>query len=126
MLTRLLPIAAACTFAFGLSAAAAATVPTETGTLTGVRDLGRAPASVTVRIAVVLNYHNEAELDRLTEAQADPDSPLYHRFLTPSQFAAYFSATPTEYGRVIAALQRGCLLYTSKEPTPPTVRYIRR
>ena len=107
MLTRLLPIAAACTFAFGLSAAAAATVPIETGTLTGVRDLGRAPASVTVRIAVVLNYHNEAELDRLTEAQADPDSPLYHRFLTPSQFAAYFSATPTEYGRVIAALQRG-------------------
>ncbi len=116
MFTRVLPIAAACTFAFGLSAAGAATVPIEPGNTAGVRDLGPAPASVSVRVAVVLDYHHEDELDRLTEAQADPDSPLYHHFLTPAEFAAYFAATPDEYARVAAALRRGGFTITHTAP----------
>ncbi len=106
MHTRFFGLAAALAFASGGTAAAAANVPVEIGTLDGVRDLGRAPASVQVQIAVVLNYHHQRELDRLVEAQADPGSHLYHHFLTPRQFRGYFSPTPAEYGRVISALQR--------------------
>jgi kumamolisin len=107
MLIRSVSIAAACALACGLGAAPASAARTAAGPLAGVRDLGLAPASVPVKIAVVLNYHHEDELDQLVEAQADPDSAVYGHFLTPAQFASYFSATPREYAHVIESLQRG-------------------
>lgn len=116
MFIRMLPLAAILTIAIGVSAAAAATAPIEVGTITGVRDLGRAPASAGVRVAVVLKYHRDAELEWLTQAQADPDSPLFHRFLTGPQFDAYFAPTPAEYGRVVASLQRGGFTITHTFP----------
>jgi subtilase family serine protease len=113
MFTRMLSFIAILTLAVGMSAAAAATPPIEIGTVTGVRDLGRAPASLGVRIAVVLKYHRDAELEWLTQAQADPGSPLFHRFLTTDQFNNYFSPTPAEYGRVVSSLQRGGFTITN-------------
>ena len=77
------------------------------GRLAGTRDLGPSPSTRIVRVAVVLAYHHDAELEALTDAQADPDSLVYHRFLRPQQFDAYFSPTPAEYGRVVASLRRG-------------------
>src|SRR3569833_418808 len=32
----------------------------------------------------------QAELDKLITAQQDPKSPLYHKFLTPEEFASHF------------------------------------
>lgn len=116
MLIRSLLFAAILSFAGGMSPAVAATPQIEVGSVTGVRDLGRAPASVRVRIAVVLNYHHDAELEWLTQAQADPDSPVYHRFLTPAQFADYFSLAPAEYGRVVSSLQQGGFKITHTFP----------
>jgi len=128
-------------FAFGFasalamssSLALAATRPIEAGTLRGVRDLGVAPASLDVRVALVLNYHHDAELEALTQAQADPDSPYYHHFLTPAQFDAYFAPTPGEYGRVLASLRHGGLRVThsyanrtvidASGPAPVMARY---
>src|SRR5689334_614287 len=109
MLTRVFLIASLLAFAAGTRAAAAATAPNpiERGTLAGVRDLGRAADSQRVRVAIVLNYHHDSELEWLTQAQADPDSPLYHHFLTTAQFAAYFAPTPDEYARVASSLARG-------------------
>src|SRR3984957_6668901 len=105
MLSRLVPCATIAMFALGVTAASATTV--DVGTLSGVRDLGRATTSTPVHIAVVLNYHHAAELEGLVDAQGDPSATLYGRFLTPAQFNQYFSPTPSEYGRVIAALQHG-------------------
>lgn len=116
MLTRSLVLALLLTFAAGTSAVSAATNPVEIGTVTGVRDLGRAPASLGVRIALVMNYHHDAELEWLTQAQADPDSPLYHRFLTSAQFANYFAPTPAEYRRVVSSLQHGGFRITHTFP----------
>jgi len=107
MFARLIPVAALCAVTLNCGSAAAATVPIAAASLSGVRDLGSAPASVAVRVAVVLDYRHAAELDALTEAQADPDSPLFHHFLTSAQFDAYFAPAPADYARVIAALQRG-------------------
>src|ERR1022692_3370399 len=114
MLSRILLFAGILTFAVGVSAATAA--PIGTGTIYGARDLGRASASAGVRVAVVLKYHRDAELEALTEAQADPDSPVYQRFLTPAQFANYFSPTAAEYGRVVSSLQRGGFTITHTFP----------
>ena len=61
-----------------MTAAGMAAISVQSGTLEGVRDLGPAPASTRVQIAVILNCHHQAELDRLVEAQADPRSHLYH------------------------------------------------
>jgi subtilase family serine protease len=118
---RLLSCAAFLAFALGVSAAAAATTPVEIGTVSGVRDLGRAPASVGIRVAVVLKYHQDAELELLTQAQADPASPLYHHFLTSAQFANYFSPTQSEYGRVVSSLQRGGFTITHTFPNRTVV-----
>ncbi|HLJ83941.1 MAG TPA: S53 family peptidase [Candidatus Eremiobacteraceae bacterium] len=107
MLARFSIFGAIVTFALGTAVAAASTSPIEIGTVTGVRDYGRASESTRVRVAVVLNYHRDAELESLTQAQADPASPLFHHFLTPEQFSNYFAATPAEYGSVIASLRRG-------------------
>ena len=106
MLTRMFAIATLSVLASGISVAAAAAVPVEMGTVDGVGDLGPAPASVRVHIALVLNNHHPTELDRLVDEQADPESRLYHHFLTSSEFSTYFSPTPAEYARVCSALQR--------------------
>ncbi len=112
MFSRLVPLAAASMFALGMSAASA-NARVDIGSLAGVRDLGRAPASTLVHVAVVLHYHHDAELDNLVEGQGDPSTSLYEHFLTPAQFRNYFSPTGAEYDRVIGALQRGGFTITN-------------
>ncbi len=68
-------------------------------------DLGHAPASTAVRLAVTLRYRNQAELDQLVLLQSRPDSPLYHRFITPDEFAAYFAPSTDAYERVAGSLR---------------------
>ncbi len=47
----------------------------------------------------------EAELEQLIAQQNDPQSPNYHKFLTPQQFAARFGVAPADIERVSAWLQ---------------------
>jgi subtilase family serine protease len=107
MYSRLVAIAAPLALASLMTAAASASTSIEPGTLGGGRDLGRAPSSALVQIAVVLNYHHDSELDALVEAQGDPDSAVYGHFLSPTQFRNYFSPTAAEYQRVANALVAG-------------------
>lgn len=106
------PILLVVAFALGTTPAFAATRAIEIGSLGGVHDLGAAPPSTRIRVAIVLQYHHDADLEALTQAQADPDSPVYHHFLTPAQFDSYFAPTPSEYARVIAALEQGGVTVT--------------
>src|SRR5580698_8512665 len=55
------------------------------------RDLGRAPAQMPVRLAVVLAYRNENQLQALLAAQEDAASPLAGRYLTQQQFLDAFA-----------------------------------
>ena len=71
-----------------------------------IRDLGIASGSATVTLAVTLHYRHEAELSRLVEAQSDPSSPYFGRFLSNQEFNAYFAPSPADYARVGRALQR--------------------
>ena len=69
-----------------------------------VTDLGVAPAATLVTLAVVMAYRNQAALDDLVLQQGTPSSPLYHRFLTPAQFAAQFGPTAAAYNQVRTSL----------------------
>ncbi|MEO6991040.1 MAG: S53 family peptidase [Candidatus Baltobacteraceae bacterium] len=90
----------------------AATVPTRTD----VRDLGRAPATLTVNLAVSLPYRNASQLDRLIESQGDRSSPLFGRFLSNGQFDAYFAPSSAAYAQAIATLRHDGFRVTQTFP----------
>jgi subtilase family serine protease len=110
-----------CAAVANTAAAVAGTLSIEPGTLNGVRDLGPAPASVRVHIAVVLSGHHDAELDRLVATQTDTRSPFYHHFLSARQFLSYFAPTLAESSHVIAALQRCGFTITNTFPNRSVV-----
>jgi subtilase family serine protease len=114
-------VAMTCAAVASTAAAFAGTLSIEPGTLSGVRDLGPAPASVRVHVAVVLTGHHGAELARLVAMQADIRSPLYHHFLSPQQLRNYFAPTIAENTHVIAALQRGGFTITNTFPNRSVV-----
>jgi subtilase family serine protease len=103
---RFAPIVTTIALGFMASAASAGVLQPQTAVPAPWRDLGRATSATRVDLAVVLNYHNDAELDGLVESQVDETSPMYHHFLTPGQFAHYFAPTPSEYADTIGQLQR--------------------
>lgn len=88
------------------SATAGAGSPPASSRLPGLRDLGPAPASTTVRVVAQLAPRHGEELEALIKAESDAASPMYRRFLTRSQFVAYFSPTLAAYARVCALLER--------------------
>ncbi|MEO6991854.1 MAG: protease pro-enzyme activation domain-containing protein [Candidatus Baltobacteraceae bacterium] len=100
-------LAFACT---ATSAASAATLHSgfaaDVPRVANLRDLGRAPATLAVSLAVTLNYRHEAELGTLVRLQANRHSPIYRHFLNGRQFDAYFAPSATDYVRTSQALQR--------------------
>jgi subtilase family serine protease len=72
--------------------------------LSGIRDLGAAPAAMRVDIAVVLPYRHDAALDALIDAQDSPGATA-HGFLSARAFAQEFSPSAPDYGRAIAFLR---------------------
>jgi kumamolisin len=70
-----------------------------------LRDLGPAPSTTQVHIAMTLRYRNDAQLENLVEMQADATSPLYLHFLSNEQFNASFAPPVADYSRVLATLQ---------------------
>jgi subtilase family serine protease len=71
-----------------------------------VRDLGVAARSQAVSLALTLHYRHETELSQLLEAQSDPASPYYGRFLSNQQFNAYFAPAAGDYTRIAMSLER--------------------
>lgn len=72
----------------------------------GVTDAGAAPRSASLSLAIALRYRNQSALDRLVVEQANPQSPLYRRWLSNAQFAARFAPLKADYRTVVALLQR--------------------
>ena len=65
-------------------------VPLALGGLARARYLGPAPAGSRHTVGVFLNRPDPAGEQRLYAALYDPASPMFHRFLSPAQFAAEF------------------------------------
>src|SRR5579863_7087534 len=66
--------------------------------------VARPAAAQPVIFDVYLKLRGSAALDALLEAQQRPGSALYHRWLTPTGFAARFGADPVQVAQVTAAL----------------------
>ncbi len=64
------------------------------------------PATRLDRMLLVLNSSpvQQSDLDALLTAQQDPDSPLYHHWLTPAEFGTRFGPTDADLAEVSAWL----------------------
>lgn len=83
----------------GLALASGAMAAAPVPTIVGVPD-----AASQVSFEVALPLRNEEQLDALLAAQQDSDSPQYHKWLTPTQFAALFGPDKATLESVAAAL----------------------
>jgi subtilase family serine protease len=97
--------------------ALAASVPD----LSGVRDLGRAPQSLPISLAVTLTYRHDAELQQLIDLQSNPSSRYYHQYLSNDQFAAYFAPTEATQQSVIASFERAGFVVATTFPNRTVV-----
>jgi subtilase family serine protease len=71
-------------------------------------DRGRVAGSMRInRAAMVfqLSPAQQADLDRLLEEQQDPDSPNYHKWLTPEDYAGRFGMSESDLAKVSAWLK---------------------
>jgi subtilase family serine protease len=70
--------------------------------------LAAAPAIApdrTLRMSITMPLRNRAELDQLLRDLQDPNSPQYHRWLTPSEFQARFGSTQADVAKVAGWLK---------------------
>ena len=108
-------------FAATALGAAAATRPVSTNgpivanaaDLYGARDLGHAPATTPVRLAVALRLRDRSGLAALIAAQSNPGSPFYRHFLKAAQLRDAFGAAPSDYSRTVGELQRNGFAVTA-------------
>ncbi len=73
------------------------------------------PMTLTVRLA--LDPRQETDLASLLEAQTDPASPSFHRWLTPQQYGDRFGASPDEIANLTTWLQQRGLAVTPVAPS---------
>lgn len=80
------------------------------------RLVGPADAQQQLNLSVGLQLRNRQELVSLLSDLYNPQSPSYHQFLSPQQFAAEFDPTPDQVQQVKTYLQQQGLAITSVAP----------
>jgi len=74
-----------------------------------------APA-MRLTIQLLLKGRHLNEIARLVRSQTDPNSPLYHRWLTPAQYGTYFGASLQDVRQVIGVLRSQGFTVTTIAP----------
>ncbi len=72
----------------------------------GATLVGPAPTTTALPLVVTLKPRDPSALAAEVQAIANPESPEYRHFLTPTQFAQRFGATPATIAQVTSALQQ--------------------
>jgi len=77
--------------------------------------LGAAPSSLILGVSVgFFNKQQNSSLSELLEALYSPNSPIYHRFLTPQQFASLYAPSPQIYAQAVGYfISNGLKVYTN-------------
>lgn len=105
----------------GTTAAAAVSLTTIPGHVPALvkssAALGLVSANQPLSCSVTLTLHNQAALASLLTGLNDPSDPRYGQYLTPTQFATQFGATPKEYSTLITYLQSKGLSVTQTYPS---------
>lgn len=68
--------------------------------------VGAVPSTQHIQVTVGLAHPNPAGEAALEKAMYDKNSPAYHRFLTPAQYASRFAVSAADYTRVANWLTR--------------------
>jgi hypothetical protein len=82
----------------------------------------RAASDQPLTITVALTLRHRARLAKLLAAQQDPQSPQFHKWLTPVQFAKRFGRTKAEIGQVSHWLAASGFQITSSSPREITAQ----
>ncbi len=82
----------------------------------GAPMVGRLPANRFLRLNIALPLRNESELDDLLRGLYDPQSVLYHQFLSVQEFTERFGPTEEDYAEVIRFARRNGLIVTGTFP----------
>ncbi len=106
------------TFAVASLSALALTLVNRSPAPAAVAPVSGAPA---VDFIVSLPLRNQAELETLVTNQSDPNSPLYHHFLTPAQFRARYGPAATQMNAAAAAMRAAG--FTLREATSQALRF---
>jgi subtilase family serine protease len=81
------------------------------------------PGSQPLQLEVIMALNNRAQLTQLEADVQNRDSPSYHRWLTPQQFAASFGPTTQQLQAVAAWLRNRGLIVTATDPLTRAVRF---
>jgi kumamolisin len=76
----------------------------------------RLPASQSLHLNIVLPLHNEVGLDKLLTQIYNPQSPMYHQFLTVEEFTEKFGPSQEDYDAVISFAEKNGLAVTGISP----------
>ncbi len=82
----------------------------------GAPFLNRLPANQSLRLNIALPLRNEAELDDLLRDLYNPQSSLFHQFLSVQEFTERFGPTEEDYAEVIRFALRNGLQITQTYP----------
>ena len=102
--------------AHAASWAATATTGFPVAALLGAIDLGALPPSQPLTIRIGLAPQNLAGLRKLLSQQANPQSPNYRNYLTPTNFALNYGASPATISAVTAYLTNAGFTNIAVEP----------
>ena len=78
--------------------------------------LSRTAVNKVLHLSISLTPRNQDALDTLLLEQSNPASPLYHHYLTPSEFKSHFGPTTATIMNVVSYLQSQHLNVTSISP----------
>jgi subtilase family serine protease len=67
---------------------------------------GTAPAYQPLNMEIYLKPRNQAQLEELSQEQQDPNSPQYHRFLSPTEYDQRFGSTDADVAQITQWLTR--------------------
>ncbi|HVM46618.1 MAG TPA: S53 family peptidase [Candidatus Acidoferrum sp.] len=74
---------------------------------------GRLPATATLQLAIGLPFRNSQGLTRFLQDLYTPDSPSFHKYLTPPQFTERFGPTEQDYQALLQFAQTNGLTVTA-------------
>jgi kumamolisin len=74
------------------------------------------PASQSLQLNITLPLRNEAQLDKLLEQIYNPQSPMYHQFLSVEDFTERFGPSQEDYETVISFAEKNGLAVTGTSP----------
>jgi kumamolisin len=76
--------------------------------------VGLLPGTLRIRLAIMLQLHNQTELDDLIQRLYDPESPSYGQYLSVQEFTNRFGPTTQEYERVVSFAEANGMLVTGR------------